>query len=337
MTREDQAKAVTMPVFAAMRDFDAETVAAAWHDAAPEALFRMCHPFGTLDGAQTLIDTVLRPLKAALPDLERQEYIRIAGEDSSGAMWVGSGGAYAGTWVAEWLSIPATGRSASMRFHEFYRIEQGVCVEMQAIWDIPEMMMQAGVWPMVPQLGRFLHAPAPMTQDGLGPHDAALSAASARHVIDMLNAMIRHPSQGGPEVMELERFWHPKFMWYGPCGIGTARGIDEFRRFHQIPFLAAMPDRGQYPEKTTHHFMSEGAYVGVTGWPNMAQTISQGGWLGIPPLGQEVMLRSLDFWRIEAGLIRENWVLVDLLDMYRQIGVDVFERMKELAWSKGYR
>ena len=31
---------------------------------------------------------------------------------------------------------------------------------------------------------------------------------------------------------------------------------------------------------------------------------------------------SLDFWRIEGGLIRENWVLVDLLDMYRQIGVD---------------
>ena len=61
----------------------------------------------------------------------------------------------------------------------------------------------------------------------------------------------------------------------------------------------------------------------------MIQTISHDGWLGLPPLGQEIMLRSLDFWRIEDGLIRENWVLVDLLDMYHQIGVDVFARLRE--------
>jgi hypothetical protein len=28
-------------------------------------------------------------------------------------------------------------------------------------------------------------------------------------------------------------------------------------------------------------------------------------------------------------LIRENWVLVDLLHVYHQIGVDVFARMRE--------
>jgi hypothetical protein len=28
-------------------------------------------------------------------------------------------------------------------------------------------------------------------------------------------------------------------------------------------------------------------------------------------------------------MIRENWVLVDLLDMYAQIGLDVFARLKE--------
>jgi len=40
-------------------------------------------------------------------------------------------------------------------------------------------------------------------------------------------------------------------------------------------------------------------------------------------------MRSLDFWRVENGLIRENWVLVDLLDIYRQIGIDVFARLVE--------
>lgn len=38
-------------------------------------------------------------------------------------------------------------------------------------------------------------------------------------------------------------------------------------------------------------------------------------------------LRSRDFWRIEIGLIRENWVMVDMMDVYRQLGVDIFVRM----------
>ena len=86
-----------------------------------------------------------------------------------------------------------------------------------------------------------------------------------------------------------------------------------------------------------HHFFAAGSYVAVTGWPNMQQTLSGDGWLGLPPTGQRITLRSLDFWRLEAGLIRENWVLVDLLDAFAQLGVDVMARMEELAWSRGFR
>ncbi len=90
-----------------------------------------------------------------------------------------------------------------------------------------------------------------------------------------------------------------------------------------------MPDRGQFVDQITNHFFGDGDYVGVTGWPNMIQTMSDGGWMGIAPSGKRITLRSLDFWRLENGLIRENWVLVDLLDVYDQIGVDVFARTRE--------
>ncbi|MEM6276702.1 MAG: polyketide cyclase, partial [Pseudomonadota bacterium] len=44
--------------------------------------------------------------------------------------------------------------------------------------------------------------------------------------------------------------------------------------------------------------------------------------------------KSLDFWRLENGLIRENWVMVDLLDAYRQLGVDVLARMAEFTKTR---
>ena len=117
--------------------------------------------------------------------------------------------------------------------------------------------------------------------------------------------------------------------WYGPAGIGTGRGINGFRHWHQIPFLNAMPDRGQHSDEIIFHFFADNQYCAVTGWPNMVQTVSDDGWMGIAPSGKTINLRSLDFWRIDNGRIRENWVLVDILDVYRQLNVDVFARLRE--------
>lgn len=291
---------------------------------APDACVKLCHPFGTGQGPDALT-AALTPLMAAMPDLERRDMIVLAGTTPEGQDWVGTCGNYMGTFTAPWLGIPPTGHLTHMRYHEFFRIEAGRVTEMQAIWDIPEVMMQAGAWPMAPQLGKFLCTPGPMTQDGLTA--SGDGSATMQHVLDMLTALCRHPKEPAG-AMDLPRFWHPRFNWYGPAGIGTARGISGFRHWHQIPFLQAMPDRGLDPEGLHSHWVAEGAYTCETGWPNMRLTITEDGWLGIPPSGQQITLRSLDFWRMEGGLIRENWVLVDLLDMYAQLGVDVIARLQ---------
>ncbi len=316
---------------AALYDFEPKAVQAALQAAfAPDATVRLAHPFEDLEGAGGLWERALQPLAAAFPDLERRDFIVMAGP-ADGGNWVGCGGYYTGTFWNPFLEIPPTGHMASMRYHEFYRIEEGRVAEMQALWDIPELMMQAGAWPMAPSLGREWLVPAPATQDGLrrGEWDEAASRRSSATVVEMLTAMKRHPLEGGPEVMDMPRYWHPKMSWYGPAGIGTGRGIAGFRNWHQIPFLKAMPDRGQHVDEITYHFFGDGDYVGVTGWPDMIQTISDDGWMGMVPKGQRVTMRSLDFWRLENGLIRENWVLVDLLDVYTQVGVDVLGRMRE--------
>lgn len=294
------------------------------------ASLKLCHPFGELSGPDALFEATYDPLHTAMPDLERRDMIIVSGQDEDDRLWVGCMGQYVGTFMAPFLDIPPTGHFAHMRFHEFFRIEDDQIVEMQAIWDIPQMMMQANAWPLAPSLGVEICIPSPMTQDGLTAHDADQGAQSKAIVIDMLIHLSRHPREGGPEIMQSDRFWHPKMNWYGPAGIGTARGITGFRHWHQIPFLNALPNRqGGTKGSLPCHFFAAGDYVAVTGWPNMKMSMTGDGWLGLPPTGQDITMRSLDFWRVENGLIRENWVLVDLLDVYRQLGIDVFARLKE--------
>jgi predicted ester cyclase len=294
----------------------------------PEVTSKLCHPFGTVTGVDALFDTAFSPLIRAMPDLERRDMIRLAGVTPEGETWVGCMGNYMGTFLAPFLDIPPTGHLAHMRYHEFFRLEDGQVTEMQAIWDIPELMMQAGAWPMAPQLGKFLCTPAPMSGDGL--HVGGDGQATMDHVIAMLEDLCRHPAEPDPAVMQLERYWHPQCNWYGPAGIGTGRGISGFRHWHQIPFLRGMPDRKlDSMGDLKSHWFAQGDYVCETGWPNMRLTLSDDGWMSIAPPNTEVLLRSLDFWRMEDGLIRENWVLVDLLDLYSQIGVDVFARLRE--------
>ncbi len=292
--------------------------------AAPGAKVHLSHPFETLDVAG-YEEGALGALRAAFPDLERRVTIEIAGRDESGQFWVGYCGYWCGLFEEPFLDIPPTRRMAAMRFHDFVRVEGGAVVEMQSLWDIPELMMHAGAWPMVPSLGREWHVPGPATQDGLSV--SGDGSAALKVVDDMLTGLGR--SQDGVAAMELERFWYSNCSWYGPSGIGTTRGIAGFRAHHQAPFLAAMPDRRALMDKG--HFFGEGDYVGFTAWPGMEMTLSGGGWLGLPAAGQKLTMRSLDFWRVEAGKIAENWVLVDLLDVYAQLGVDVLARMRELS------
>jgi len=332
MDQHTQNRELVAPYRAALAAGDVAAARAALNAVcAVDAVFRCAHPLGEPVGVDAFVDGVLAPLQAAWPDLERRDWIVMAGPDTHGADWIGCAGTYVGTFVRPWLDIPATGHFVHMRFHEYYRVQDGRIVEMQSQWDIPEVMMQANAWPMAPSLGREGLVPGPASCDGLRHGEWAPGASDTAKtlVLDMLAAMSRHPAQGGPEVMEMDQFWHPHMTWYGPAGIGTARGIEGFRNWHQIPFLAAMPDRGAYRDEMQYHFFADGPFVAVSGWPNMKQTLSDGGWMGIAPGGVTVTMKSLDFWRIEDGLIRENWVLVDLLDLYAQVGVDVLGRMRE--------
>ncbi len=46
-----------------------------------------------------------------------------------------------------WLGIPPTGKMAFLRYCEFNRVEDGRITETAMYFDIPHLMMQAGLQP----------------------------------------------------------------------------------------------------------------------------------------------------------------------------------------------
>jgi predicted ester cyclase len=313
---------------------------------AEDAEWRGSHPLDEMRGVTAIADRVWRPLLSACPDLERRDLILVGG-GYQGRDYVAAVGHYCGTFRADWLGIPATGRPVFLRYGEVHELRDGRIVQSSCLWDILDLIRQAGFWPLAPSLGTEGMWPGPITGDGLvlGPTDPAQSAASLAQTLAMHRTLGAYDDEGhlGRDAllnMPHKQHWHPRMMWYGPAGIGTTRGLRGFVDYHQLPFRTAFPNRkggGQWDEiagmKARHgggHYIriGDGPYSVTGGWPSVFAMHTGGGFLGVGPTGRPVTMRVMDFYLHHEGLIRENWVPLDILDLLRQIGVDVLGRMR---------
>lgn len=290
--------------------------------------------------------TAFGPLKRACPDLERRDLILLAGH-FEGRTFLGAMGHYVGTMERDWLGIPATRRTLWLRYGEVYRLgEDGRAVEAWLLWDVLDAMRQAGVWPLAPALGVETTWPAPFTGDGLrlAPADPAQSAASLAQTLAMQRTLTEYDdralSREGLLAMPQRVHWHPKMMWYGPAGIGTTRGLAGFVDGHQLPFrIAFHRPQGSYAQVQAErarqgagHYvrLGDGPYSLTGGWPSIHALHRGGGFCGLPPTDRPIRMRVMDFYLHHEGLIRENWVPIDLLDVLRQMGLDPLARMREV-------
>ncbi|MFY2822467.1 ester cyclase [Ruegeria sp. MALMAid1280] len=296
----------------------------------PDALWRGFHPFGELTGPDALAEKFWTPLRLSLTRMQRRQDIFFAGRnemDGFTGTWVVSMGHLMGLFDRPWLGIAPTGKMTFLRYCEFNKVENGRIVETAMYFDIPHLMMQAGLNPFPPQTAAHLVQPGPLTHDGLLYDDAP--EAEGQATLAAINAMIGDLGtwqSGLPIEDELTQTWHDDMIWWGPAGIGATYTIERYAKQHSGPFRASFTDRS----KTKHICrMAEGHYGGFFGWPNFTARPT-GGFMGMPATGKAGEFRVIDIYRREGDKLAENWIFIDLLHFWKQQGVDILARMAEV-------
>ncbi len=119
-----------------------------------------------------------------------------------------------------------------------------------------------------------------------------------------------------------DQYWHADMIWHGPPGFGDVHGRDRFKYEVLADFYKAFPD---YHVSHEIEFADE-KWIAGTGYLTGHQ---RGEYLGLAPTGLPVKMRFSDFWSVVDGKLKENRVMVDHVDTFKQLGVDLMAAINQ--------
>jgi steroid delta-isomerase-like uncharacterized protein len=99
----------------------------------------------------------------------------------------------------------------------------------------------------------------------------------------------------------------------GAAAASTPRGPETIKH-HVSEWLSAFPDL----TFTIEQMVGEGDRVSSLLSMDGTHT---GPWLGIPPNGKRINIRMMTIHRISSGKIVEDWVIVESLGLFQQLGI----------------
>ena len=294
----------------------------------PNTVWHGFHPLRHLNGSTDIWSKFWQPLLTAIPDLTRRPYHFIGGRFEGGDWVCGTGdfiGTFANDWLIDKIAIPASGNSVHFRFGEFCKVTDGQIVEICLIIDLLDLLRQAGINLLPPNYGRDIWIPGPLASDGLllAEQDPTQSEKSLKLVEAMIFGGLNRYDRKNQDSQGLERFWHPHMVWHGPVGIGSAYGLDEFKKNAQGPIVRAFPDRKGVGHQAR---IAEGCFAASTGWPSLVGT-HLNDFLGWAPTGEKIGWNIMDFWKRDGDLLLENWVMIDLIGAALESGVDLLAKL----------
>lgn len=294
---------------------------------AEDAVFHVASPIGRLDGLPAIESEWIAPLQASFEGAHRRDMIVMRSKNylRPEESWIACSTQYAGNFRADFCGVPDSGSLALLRAGEFYRVDDGRIVEARIIFDLPDLMQQAGLSPFPVTYGLQRHFPAPLTQDGLFPTEG-----DSDESYGVMTRMLRDLIAFDPDTKMSSGMigeggaWHDEMMWYGPAGIGATYRWDGFVKDHREPFLDAFPDRDK--GETICH-LGDHNYAAIAG--HGMPMVHSGEYFTVPGTDRSVMLPVMDFYRVQDGKLIENWVYLDYVNMFGQIGIDI---VKGTGW-----
>ncbi len=295
-----------------------------------DSVWDIAHPVNRVVGPEAVWEHFVTPLRTALAHVYRREELFFGGQNirEPGGRWIASLTHYVGRFEAPLHGVLPHDRLVFLRSGEFYRVEEdGRISEAKIILDLPDLMRQAGRFPLPRMLGTEMLFPGPATHDGVLP-----TGGNGTESLDVVQGMLGDLHHYDPVTAASYKqtgedgYWHDDMMWYGPGGIGSNYRWSGFVDHHRAAFLTAFPDR-----QGGNHYcrIGDGDYAAVSGWPSMTMT-HKDDYLGVPATGKALTLRVMDFYHLVGGKILENWVCLDYGDLFAQMGVDIFVRSAEM-------
>ena len=276
-------------------------------------------PFNDIRGVDPLIEQVWLPLRRSFADLRRRPDVLLAGSFRD-QDWVSASGYLEGRFVSDWLGIAATGDDTLIRFGEVMALEDGKIVKTWFLLDLMDIMQQGGF---------HLGFPAPATEglrvpvrysSGIleGEQDPNETRRTLRLVEAMLFGLVRKDQP-------MALYWDEEMIWNSPSGVGTATSLGDFlTRVHE-EFLRGLSGGWSGSHNARY---AEGRFAVSTGWPSLVAA-HRGFFLGQEPTGNDLHWRIMDFWERKDDLLITNWVHIDMINVFMQMGVDVFDRYRQ--------
>ena len=289
----------------------------------PDVEFHGPAPIGRLDGAAAVRETVHAPLDEALLHRRWEPYLFLGGICNGDEVWVAHTGHITGVFSHQLFGIRPSGRTASLRYGDFARIEDGKIVEIRVLFDIVGFAAQAGIHLLPEPPARNDLPPGPILGNGLtrSVSDLAESEFTLRLVEDMLG-WLQPPRRQRSRVDGDGRVLARRHV-SGTGRTGSARrtGFDEFERFAQGPSVRSFPNRrGGFHEARFADGLTA-AFTGVAQVCGATSPVSRSGGSSL------LVVRSArTSWTSTSAVgpkLHENWVLIDLIDFAAQCGVDL--------------
>ena len=294
-----------------------------------DILWRGFHPFNEKKGTKELSSEFWQPLRKSFVNLQRRMDIFLGGINTLSPnkdIWIVSMGHLMGLFDNPWIGIKPTKKITMLRYCEFSKIDNDKISEVAMFFDIPHLMLQAGIKPFPTETGVSLVQPGPLLNNGLlFKKQGVTKGLKTTKIIEKMikDVLVWKNFDRDKIIKELKKSWNEDMIWWGPTGIGSTFTIERYVDQHVQPFREIFIDR-----TLNKHIcrLAEGNFGGFFGWPNLTLTPVKK-FMGINTKQEPSEMRVIDIYRRDGDKLSENWVFIDFLHFWKLQGIDILNEL----------